>query len=101
METSIDSSLRRGEIEGRLVSASTGAPVLFGVVSMAYPDHRHTMRRVFADPEGHFRIAGLPDETGTLYAGGDGFRSDSMQINPQSKFTVRFALNVSPMVMRC
>jgi hypothetical protein len=64
-ETSVDSSLREGEIRGRLVSASTGAPVQFGRVWMTYPNHRHTTRQIIADTEGHFLIAGLPDETGT------------------------------------
>src|SRR5438270_10534726 len=65
-EISSDSALAPGEIEGTVVSATTGAPVLWAEVSIEYPQHRHTMRRVFGDTEGRFRIKGLPDEDGIL-----------------------------------
>ena len=82
------------------MSASTGAPVPRAEVWIAYPNHRHTERMVFADAEGNFRIRGLPDEMGILHAQGDGFRRDSVTINPHAKPVVRFALPVTPIILR-
>lgn len=78
-ETSVYSTLPQGEITGRVVSASTGVPVPKGEVWIVYPNHRHTKRKVFADAEGHFGMKGLPDEFGTLYGAGEGFRTDSVR----------------------
>jgi hypothetical protein len=92
---SFDSSLSPGEIAGTVVSASTGAPAPMVEVWIDYPAHRHTERLVHTDAEGNFRIKGLPDEPVILHAGGLGFRTDSVSINPQSKSFVRFALPVT------
>lgn len=95
-ETSLDSTLLQGEIAGRLLNAVTGAPLQYGEVSIVYPDHRHTSRRVVTDAEGNFRIRGLPDESARVIAGRLGFRSESILLNPSLKRFVRFALTVDP-----
>lgn len=95
-----DSSLSSGEIAGSVVSASTGARVPTAEVWIDYPNHRHTERTVYADAEGNFRIRGLPDEMGILHAQGDGFRRDSVTIHPHAKSLVRFALLVTPIIIR-
>ena len=95
-EISLDSTLREGEIAGRLISAVTGAPLQYGEVSIVYPDHRHTSRRAFTDADGNFRVRGLPDESARVIGSRLGFRSDSISLKPSLKRFVRFALAVDP-----
>ena len=45
--------------------------------------------------DGHYGLHGHTVRSG------DGFRADSIQINPRSELAVRFALHVSPMVIMC
>jgi hypothetical protein len=94
-----DSSLSSGEIAGTVVSASSGAPATMVEVWIDYPGRRHTKRWLLSDAEGHFRIKGLPDEMGILHAGGLGFLTDSVPINPQTRSFVRFALPVTPVTL--
>jgi len=99
-EVSFDSALAPGEIVGTVISASTGEPVMRAELSIEYPDHRHTRRSVSGDSEGHFRMRGLPDEDGVLYAGGDWFRTDSLIVNPRTKPVIRFALHVTTVTIQ-
>ncbi len=100
-EISSDSTLVPGEIRGIVLSATTGEPVSRAEVSIAYPGHRHTQRTIFGNADGRFRIKGLPEDDGILYAGGDGFHWDSVVVNPHTKPVIRFALHVALIHLRC
>ena len=96
---SFDSTLSSGEIAGAVVSASTDAPAPMVEVWIDYPAHRHTERLVHTGADGNFRIKGLPDEAVMLHAGGLGFRTDSVRIDPEARSFVRFALPVTRIIL--
>jgi hypothetical protein len=91
-----DSTLALGEIEGSVVSARNGAPLVSAPVSLVYADHHHTQRPVLTDATGRFRIRGLPPEKAVIYCEYPGYYADSVTLDPSLRKNVRFALRVSP-----
>jgi hypothetical protein len=99
-EIQSDSTLPAGEIEGSVISASSGTAVVGAQVWFSYPDHHHTRRNVFTNANGEFRVKGLPPEDVLISSGRIGFLVDSVKVDSGLKARVRFALRVMPVIIQ-